>query len=55
MKSLSWIPEAHTCNPSYGRQKLGGSQFEGSLGKWFLTDPIFKKPITRKKKKGLVE
>jgi hypothetical protein len=44
-------PMAHTCN--LGRQRSGGLQFEGSLGKIAHETPSRKHPNT--KKSGLVE
>jgi hypothetical protein len=48
----SQVPVAYACNPSYlGGKRLGGSQFEASLGKYF-TRPCLK---NTEHKIGLVE
>jgi hypothetical protein len=42
---------AHSCNPTYRRQRSGGLQFEASLGKYF-SRPYLKK--THHKRAGRV-
>jgi hypothetical protein len=51
--TLRWVLVAHACDPSYSGDRSGGSHFEASPGRWYVSPKYLEK--TQHKKTELEE